>query len=322
MLAAYPLLHTRSIGEVVANIEDVTGLRLRQVGREPPGETAVNGLWLKRLSFASFRYGFEASIAPADDLSTYILSLPVRGSMRIDDGERRASVAPGMGVMLSPGARFAIAYPQHLHRVLMRVSADALTRHYALMTGSAPAAPLRFAPVIRDGAPFVALKRQLLATMARIESGDLGPASDRPSDEAESALLSAVLLALPHDGAAALTAPAAAPSPRSVRRVVDYIHANADRPVTIEDLVAVSGVAGRTLFKHFQAFKGMGPMAYLRRIRMDRVHEALGAAGPDDTVTEIALRWSFHELGRFAGAYRRAFGETPSATLRRRRRPA
>jgi AraC-like DNA-binding protein len=37
-------------------------------------------------------------------------------------------------------------------------------------------------------------------------------------------------------------------------------------------------------------------------------------------VTGIALRWNFHELGRFAGAYRRIFGETPSATLRRRQR--
>ena len=319
MLAAYPLLHTRSIGEVVAYIEDVTGLCVRKLGREAPDATAVNGLWLKRLSFAWFRYGFEASIAPADSLSTYILSLPVRGAMCVVDGERRATIAPGMGMMLSPGAPLAIEYPQHLHRIVMRFSADALARQFALMTGSAPAAPLRFDHVIGDGAPFVALKRQLLATMSRIESGDLGPASERPSDEAESALLSAVLLALPHDGSAALTAPAAAPSPRSVRRVVDYIHAHADRPVTLEDLVAVSGVAGRTLFKHFQAFKGMGPMAYLRRIRMDRVHEALSAAGPDETVTEIALRWSFHELGRFAGAYRRAFGETPSATLRRRR---
>jgi AraC-like DNA-binding protein len=64
----------------------------------------------------------------------------------------------------------------------------------------------------------------------------------------------------------------------------------------------------------------MGPMAYLRRIRMDRVHEALAAAGPGETVTAVALRWNFHELGRFAGAYRRIFGETPSATLRRRQR--
>jgi AraC-like DNA-binding protein len=320
MLAAYPLLRTRSTGEVVSYIENVTGLALRKVGADAPEETVVNGLWLKRLSFASFRYGFAASIAPPVDLDTYILSLPVRGSMCIVDGERRAAVAPGMGVMLSPGARIAIEYPQHLRRVVMRVSIEALARQFALMTGRAPVAPLRFGHVRPDGeAAFVALKRQLLATMARIDSGDLAPGCGA-FDEIESALLSAVLLALPHDRSGDLAAAGPAPSPRSVRRVIDYIHANADRPVALDDLVAVSGVAGRTLFKHFQAFKGMGPMAYLRRIRMDRVREALAAAAPGETVTAIALRWNFHELGRFAGDYRRMFGEAPSATLRRARR--
>ena len=34
------------------------------------------------------------------------------------------------------------------------------------------------------------------------------------------------------------------------------------------------------------------------------------------TVSEVAYRWGFTHLGRFAGAYRERFGETPSQTLR------
>ncbi len=321
MLAAYPLLRTRSIDEVVTLIENVAGLSLRKIGRDAPAETVINGLWLRRISFSSFRYGFEASIAPANDLATYILSLPVQGALRVADGDRRSIIGPGMGVILSPGEPLAFDYPQHLHRVIVRISVDALTRQFALLTGGAPASPLRFNHVLGCGhTPFVALKRHLMVTLSRIDSADLGPAPNRASEEAESSILSAVILSLPHDKWDELTAPSRAPSPRSVRRVVDYIHANAQQPVTLGELVAISGVAGRTLFKHFRAFKGMGPMTYLRRIRMDCAREALAAADPGDTVTAIALRWNFHELGRFAGAYRRIYGETPSATLRRRLR--
>jgi AraC-like DNA-binding protein len=47
------------------------------------------------------------------------------------------------------------------------------------------------------------------------------------------------------------------------------------------------------------------------------VREELKASGPDSvTVTQVAGRWGFVHLGRFASAYRRKFGESPSATLR------
>jgi AraC-like DNA-binding protein len=46
------------------------------------------------------------------------------------------------------------------------------------------------------------------------------------------------------------------------------------------------------------------------------VHTALLMGGPA-TIKEIAIEHGFVELGRFAGEYRRLFGELPSQTLRR-----
>jgi len=42
-------------------------------------------------------------------------------------------------------------------------------------------------------------------------------------------------------------------------------------------------------------------------------------AGPLAMVKEIAIEHGFVELGRFAGDYRRMFGELPSETLQRQR---
>lgn len=94
--------------------------------------------------------------------------------------------------------------------------------------------------------------------------------------------------------------------------------ANADQAITVEDLVAVSGVAGRTLYKHFRLYKGVSPMAYLRQLRFDRVRRDLMWSNGAATVAEIAMRWGFENFGRFAGEYRRRYGERPSVTLRRR----
>jgi AraC family ethanolamine operon transcriptional activator len=40
----------------------------------------------------------------------------------------------------------------------------------------------------------------------------------------------------------------------------------------------------------------------------------LSAHGPE-TVTAVAMRCGFRELGRFAAAYRATFGESPSETM-------
>jgi AraC-like DNA-binding protein len=65
-------------------------------------------------------------------------------------------------------------------------------------------------------------------------------------------------------------------------------------------------------------FLGISPSRYVLLRRLKRVQVALRDADPTTaSVAEIATGCGFTELGRFAGAYRTAFGESPSTTLRR-----
>jgi AraC-like DNA-binding protein len=62
----------------------------------------------------------------------------------------------------------------------------------------------------------------------------------------------------------------------------------------------------------------MGPKRYLLLRRMHLARRALRQTAPDPTtVTDIATRFGFWQLGRFAVEYLSLFGESPSATLRR-----
>ncbi|RMO59931.1 BenABC operon transcriptional activator BenR [Pseudomonas amygdali pv. eriobotryae] len=71
----------------------------------------------------------------------------------------------------------------------------------------------------------------------------------------------------------------------------------------------------RTLFSGFREFRNISPMAFLRNVRMERVHLELRNPGTD-SVTDIAMKWGFAHLGRFSQEYRKYYGELPSATLR------
>jgi len=105
-----------------------------------------------------------------------------------------------------------------------------------------------------------------------------------------------------------------------VRLAIDYINAHLNTGLRITDLIAATGVAERTLFKHFKDFMGVTPMGYVRNVRYLQARLALQSAGAEEGVTEIAMRFGFTHMGRFSVGYRRRFGESPSQTLRGRER--
>jgi adenylate cyclase len=107
--------------------------------------------------------------------------------------------------------------------------------------------------------------------------------------------------------------------PHDVKKSIGYMRARLDRKVMIGDLVRESGVAERTLRKHFRAFVGLSPLEHLRRLRLAAAREQLLGGPATGSVTEIATRYGFGHLGRFSTQYRRCFGEPPSSTRRRAR---
>jgi AraC-like DNA-binding protein len=102
-----------------------------------------------------------------------------------------------------------------------------------------------------------------------------------------------------------------------MRRFERFLESSPERPLYIAEICAAIGVAERTLRDHCLDHLGMSPHRYLWLRRMTLARRALSRADPTlKTVTEIATDLGFWELGRFSVAYRKLFGETPSATLR------
>jgi AraC-like DNA-binding protein len=86
----------------------------------------------------------------------------------------------------------------------------------------------------------------------------------------------------------------------------------------IAGICAALGASERTLRECCSEHLGMAPSHYRRLRAMQLVHRVLRSGSPDaSSVTAVARRYGFRDLGRFAANYQALLGELPSVTLRR-----
>lgn len=284
-------------------------------------DVRVHGVSLPGLYLGYTQYGSAALLRMDAERALYWIKLPLRGHLAAMSRGGSVICDRHHGAVLSPSRAYSMQVEGGGARLNVALRREAVARQLgALLGGDAPADPLDFTPALDlDGG-----YGRSIARFARLAARELDR-TDSVLTEAttmrafEDFMLTALLLSHPHNHAAALRRLERAIAPRDVKRAIDYIQANLDAPIGLAEIVAASGVAGRTLLKHFADFKGMSPMRYLRNQRFERVRETLRHAGPEGSVMDIAAGLGFNHLGRFSVEYRRRFGERPSETLRRRR---
>ena len=103
-----------------------------------------------------------------------------------------------------------------------------------------------------------------------------------------------------------------------VREATEYALAHVSEPVTVADLCFKLNISRRMLNYCFQEVLGTNPVNYLRSLRLNGARRALrDPAIRSASIQDVACKWGFWHLSRFAGEYRALFGELPSDTLRR-----
>src|SRR3954449_4816574 len=99
----------------------------------------------------------------------------------------------------------------------------------------------------------------------------------------------------------------------AVLQFQQFVEKHYAKPLTIEAISRAIGISERTLRGHCKQALGISPAQYVLLTRMRAVRHALCQSQPKrTTVLEIARQHGFNQMGRFAGRYRRVFGETPS----------
>lgn len=245
----------------------------------------------------------------------YAIALPISGTLTIE--------APGQAIVATPAAASIVTASQlqrstysegyAMHCLLLD---DVMLRaQLAERLGRSVPRPLVFGPQLATDTALARTLRQLADTLVR---GAALAGSALALQAVHRSIVDLVLQGLPHrDRDALQRGGPCRVLPGTVRRAIDFMQANAARPITLADIAAAAGTAPRSLQQAFRRFHDTTPMAFLRDCRLDGARRDLLDPDQRAAIATIAIAWGFVHLGGFAAQYRSRFGERPSETRRR-----
>ncbi|MBY3382430.1 helix-turn-helix transcriptional regulator [Rhizobium laguerreae] len=253
--------------------------------------------------------------APSDRM---IVFLPMEGNASFEGMREQIYSVPARGTILEAGrAAGARLFGPRRHFGLF-VDQAKIISHLTHMFERTISGDIDFHPHIDlTSGPGLVLQ-QLVSSLHRGLSGG-GPLQRTPL--AVSALCDAAIYLLlescPNRYSNELALPAPAPAPRHVKWAIDFMQEHIAEPISLNDIALAAKVSVRTLQQGFRQFRQTTPMSYLQDLRMAAAHRDLLDSDEKQAIADIALRWGFTHLGRFAAEYRKRFGQLPSQTLKR-----
>ncbi|NTF90100.1 AraC family transcriptional regulator [Agrobacterium rhizogenes] len=249
--------------------------------------------------------------------SKFLIYVPLSGAAMISSSNRHHVSEPGKGTIIDMTSLSDVVIEGDREHLSLIINQNEVVRLLSAMleqpiSGSIDLAP-EFDLRLEAGLAFSRVTT-ILATGLNDDASLLQ--SPAALSCLSTGLIHLLLENVPHRFSGALARQPALPSPRHIRRAIDFMQANLSQPISIGDIAQASQVGIRSLQEGFKRFKGMSPMAYLANLRMEAAHRDLIMANPATSVAAIAQKWGFTHLGRFSGDYRKSYGCLPSHTLR------
>jgi AraC-like DNA-binding protein len=276
---------------------------------------------LETLSLYFIRYRPEVVISSGPMKRFYLLLAPLAGACHVTQALHAMRLVPGTFGIVNPWQPISLRWVEGCAQLVVKLDRQRLEAALARQLGAAAAvAPLEFGPEPVAHAAAPGLMRVLDLVFRDLDRARPVLAGGEDEGAAETLIHDFVLGEAPNSYSHALERPASRAAPYYVRRAEEYIRLHAAEALRLKDVVAVAGVSARALFQGFKDFRGLGPMAYLKAVRLEFARQDLAGSERSRSVTETAAAWGFRHPGRFAHDYRRRFGELPSATRRKRRR--
>ncbi|GAA3587726.1 AraC family transcriptional regulator [Amycolatopsis ultiminotia] len=267
-------------------------------------------------------YSEPVRIETGDQETAYEVNIPLVGSVESWSGPDHVVASSVRAVVFRPyGATAMQGFGRNRPLLGLKLDRVALEAQLADLVGKRVRGPVDLASSLDlsagRGSAWWAVARSVVELFAARDDGMALLNNELVMRPLTQSLLTGFLHVVEHPYLAdVLDRPSKATVPAVLRRAQAYMEEHVAEPLTVTEVAAAVGSSVRGLQVGFQQHLQRTPMEHLRELRLRRAHTELINADPDhSSVAEIAHRWGFTHLGRFAARYRAAYGQTPSEAL-------
>ncbi|MCX6970857.1 MAG: helix-turn-helix transcriptional regulator [Verrucomicrobia bacterium] len=310
-LHGHTVIHTKNLAEGQAMASHIWAKHTSHVIGGGGYESTISRLPLGRcwLSYVDCRSPMR--VAAGGNKTKATIYLPLEGSMKISVAKKILSALPAGPVLIPAGTPVDFrATP--IRCVVVEIPSAKLRCELAAMGCSGSGiVPVSWKPGSSDATHIAGTVRYVLDYLSRDKDGGESPVFLR---HLEALLVGCLAEAL----AASLRFPRHAgqhigrvSQDEMEQKIRSSLHASC-HPA---ELAAYAGLTMRALQQLFLKHFNTTPTAYIHDQRLAAARNELLDPKNKKSVTRVASDLEFHHLGRFSTAYRRKFGESPSATL-------
>ena len=280
----------------------------------------ANHLQIGDLGLSYCDYATDVAVGFGEDtLVRQIFNIQGEGQYTV--GGRSAEIAGGKWTPVLPASTpLRLDFKSHYCQFVLRIELSALLRNLGILIGQPVNRDLVFDQTEARNPAMAALRRRVFDLANDFNARGMF-FTDRAAAEVERMVIMKFLMCHRHSYTDLLLREPLPAGSSAVRKVEEFIVANWDKALDIEEMATLAGVSARSLFRQFKKDRGCTPAEFAKGIRLDRAREMLERRDGETSVMQIALRCGFQNPGHFARDYRLAFGELPSETLKRSHLP-
>ncbi len=266
----FPLIHSRDVEETRSCVARIYTKPILVPAHGAEGfDSTINGCQFRNVGLFYLTYGVavELEFPPA---SLFCQLLPIGGRGETTCGRSSFGLTPGAGPVLPPGVPHKSNISADYEHLVLRINARALADKLAAMTGVTLSEPLRMDAQQSGTHPAAQMLQQYIPLFVETLSQATPPLPDWWIAQTEQLVMTLFLCGHRHNYSHLLEQQHADAAPLQIRQAEEYIEANAQRTVTLEELAEITGVSAFGLFSSFKKYRGYSPSDFLSQVRSRR----------------------------------------------------